>query len=110
MALNYSVGQITVQKQSTKKERLRLQFAKENIVRISKNKREHLFPLGCNLSKKERERCFSVRKNVGFSLGCNLSKKERERCFSVRKNVAFSLGCNRKGARGRAHPLKSEQE
>jgi hypothetical protein len=87
MALNYSVGQITVQKQSTKKERLRLQFAKENIVRISKNKREHLFPLGCNLSKKERERCFSVRKNVGFSLGCNC-----------------------KVARGRAHPLKSEQE
>jgi len=86
MALNYSVGQITVQKQSTKKERLRLQFAKENIVRISKNKREHLFPLGCNLSKKERERCFSVRKNVGFPLGCNLSKNKREHLFP--------LGCN----------------
>jgi hypothetical protein len=87
MALNYRVGQIAVQKQSTKKERLRLQFAKENIVRICKNKREHLFPLGCNLSKKERERCFSVRKNVGFS-----------------------IGCNSKEARGRAHPSNSEQE
>jgi len=40
MALNYRVGQITVQKQSTKKERLHLQFAKES---VSKNKRAHLF-------------------------------------------------------------------
>jgi len=31
MALNSRVGQMTVQKQSTKKERLRLQFAKERI-------------------------------------------------------------------------------
>jgi len=77
MALNYRVGQMTVQKQSTKKERLRLQFAKE---RVSKNKRDHLFPLGCNLSKNKRDHL--------FPLGCNLSKNKR--------------GFNREGARGRA--------
>ena len=81
MALNYRVGQMTVQKQSTKKERLRLQFAKENIVRISKNKRDHLFPLGCNLSKNEREHL--------FPLGCNQSKKKRERCLSEEERRFF---------------------
>jgi len=67
MALNYRVGQMTVQKQSTKKERLRLQFANE---RVSKNKRAHLFPLGCNLSKNKRDPL--------FPLGCNLSKNKRD--------------------------------
>ena len=75
MALNYRVGQMKVQKQSNKKERLRLQFATE---RVSKNK--HLFPLGCNLSKNKRDPL--------FPLGCNLCKNER--------------GCNFEGARGRA--------
>jgi len=64
-----------VQKQSNKKERLRLQFAKE---RVSKNKR--LFPLGCNLSKNKRDHL--------FPLGCNLCKNERDHLTAKERAAA----------------------
>ena len=75
MALNYRVGQMKVQKQSTKKERLRLQFANERV-----SKKKHLFPLGCNLSKNKRDHL--------FPLGCNLCKNERDHLTAKERAAA----------------------
>jgi hypothetical protein len=65
-----------VQKQSTKKERLRLQFAKE---RVSKNKRAHLFPLGCTLSKVSIALIFGILVFLGFRNKNNVMQTALER-------------------------------